>query len=120
MISGKAAALLVAADAALHGPFSEQIVGLAARHSVPAIYDVSSFVRAGGLISYSTNRSELYHQQVYISAASSRARSPPPYRCNSRPLSEIEAGAATIDGIATREVCIATWAGAFRCRPSLR
>jgi putative tryptophan/tyrosine transport system substrate-binding protein len=50
-------ALLVASD-----PFvftrRDQIVGLAARHSIPAIYFFPEFVRAGGLMSYGTSLSE--------------------------------------------------------------
>jgi putative ABC transport system substrate-binding protein len=39
-----------------------QIVLLAARHAVPAIYSNREYVEAGGLMSYSTNFSEVYHQ----------------------------------------------------------
>jgi putative ABC transport system substrate-binding protein len=39
-----------------------QIVSLAARHAVPAIYSNREYVEAGGLMSYSTNLSEVYHQ----------------------------------------------------------
>ncbi len=38
----------------------EQIVALAARHSVPAIYDLRDFVAAGGLMSYGASLSEAY------------------------------------------------------------
>jgi putative ABC transport system substrate-binding protein len=34
----------------------EQIISLAARHDLPAIYPVRQFVDAGGLMSYSPNR----------------------------------------------------------------
>jgi putative tryptophan/tyrosine transport system substrate-binding protein len=38
------------------------IVTLAARHRLPAVYAIRAFVGAGGLISYTTNRSEMYRQ----------------------------------------------------------
>jgi putative ABC transport system substrate-binding protein len=57
----QAGALVVGAD-----PFfntrCEQLVSLAARHAVPAIYQVREFVAAGGLISYGASVSVLYRQ----------------------------------------------------------
>src|SRR5262245_25467011 len=54
-------ALMVASD-----PFflssREQIVDLAARHSIPSIYQFRAFVEAGGLISYGTNLADAYRQ----------------------------------------------------------
>jgi putative ABC transport system substrate-binding protein len=53
--------LLVAAD-----PFfntrREQLIELAARHAVPAIYEFREFPAAGGLMSYGTNLADAYHQ----------------------------------------------------------
>jgi putative ABC transport system substrate-binding protein len=57
----RADALVVAAD-----PFfssrSDQIVALAARHALPAIYSLREFAVAGGLISYATSLAEAYRQ----------------------------------------------------------
>ena len=55
-------ALLVVGDPFIHAR-REQIVALAARFAIPAIYDRRDFVAAGGLMSYGTNFSELYRQQ---------------------------------------------------------
>jgi putative ABC transport system substrate-binding protein len=57
----KVGALLQAAD-----PFfnivRDQIVSLAARHAIPAIYEQRAFVAAGGLMSYGTNLADAYRQ----------------------------------------------------------
>jgi len=57
----EARALLVGAD-----PFvanrPEQLVALAAHHSVPAIYDGRQFAALGGLISYGTSLPAVYRQ----------------------------------------------------------
>jgi putative tryptophan/tyrosine transport system substrate-binding protein len=59
LLQARADALLVAPD-----PFlvrqAGQIIALAARHSVPALYPNSISARAGGLISYASNSDHLY------------------------------------------------------------
>src|SRR5262249_15426652 len=40
----------------------EQIVALAARHAVPAIYSFRTFAESGGLMTYSTSLVEVYRQ----------------------------------------------------------
>jgi len=45
----------------------EQLVALAARHSIPAIYTVRDWAAAGGLISYGSSLSDGWHQVgVYV------------------------------------------------------
>lgn len=56
------AALLVVADPAFYA-LREQIVTLAQRHRVPAIYPRRDFVVAGGLMSYGPDVSDVYRQQ---------------------------------------------------------
>ena len=55
----QAGALLVCADAFFFSR-REQLVGLASRYAVPAIYAARMFVAAGGLISYGTDRDALF------------------------------------------------------------
>jgi putative ABC transport system substrate-binding protein len=54
-------ALLVGADPYFH-TMSKQIVALATRHAIPAIYEWREFAEAGGLMSYGTNLSDAYRQ----------------------------------------------------------
>jgi putative tryptophan/tyrosine transport system substrate-binding protein len=54
-------ALMVSADA-LFVSRRDQLVALAARHSMPAIYDLRDFVSAGGLMSYGTSFADAYRQ----------------------------------------------------------
>jgi len=54
-------ALLIDADT-LFVSRRDQLVALAARHSMPAIYDLREFVAAGGLMSYGTSLTDGYRQ----------------------------------------------------------
>jgi putative ABC transport system substrate-binding protein len=57
----RAGALAVNIDPFLYRA-QDQIISLAARDGLPAIYPVRQFVDAGGLISYSPNRLVSWHQ----------------------------------------------------------
>jgi len=61
MAQAKVDALLVAADAFFNAR-REQIVLLASRLAIPAIYEQRSFAAAGGLMSYGTNLADGYRQ----------------------------------------------------------
>jgi putative tryptophan/tyrosine transport system substrate-binding protein len=55
---------------ALFTGLREQIVGLAARHTIPAMYAFRQFAESGGLMSYSTNLIEVYRQVgIYVGRA---------------------------------------------------
>ena len=61
LIELRAGALIVSVDAFLFSQ-RDQIVALAARHAVPAIYGVREFAAAGGLMSYGLDLADLYRQ----------------------------------------------------------
>jgi putative ABC transport system substrate-binding protein len=66
LVQRRAGALVVAADIFFNAR-REQIVALAARHALPAIYELREFAAAGGLMSYGTNVLEAYYQNgVYV------------------------------------------------------
>ena len=59
--SRKAGALLVGSSS-LFTSRRDRIVGLAAQYRMPAAYEWSEFVRAGGLMSYGSRLSDVYRQ----------------------------------------------------------
>jgi len=66
LVQRKASGLLMSADTFFQVQ-REQLVALASRHAVPTMYEWREFVTAGGLVSYSTARSDAYYQcGVYI------------------------------------------------------
>jgi putative tryptophan/tyrosine transport system substrate-binding protein len=66
LVELRAGALLVGSDPFLAGRL-EQMVALAAHHSVPAIYARHEFVTAGGLMSYDVDFPDAYRQSgVYV------------------------------------------------------
>ena len=61
LVQRQAGGLVVGTDA-LFGSWHEQLVALASRNAVPAIYWRREFAAAGGLISYGTSFSPVYRQ----------------------------------------------------------
>jgi ABC-type uncharacterized transport system substrate-binding protein len=61
LVELQARALLVGADPFFNSR-REQLVGLAARHAVPAIYEWREFATSGGLISYGPSLTSIYRQ----------------------------------------------------------
>jgi len=61
LVQLKAGALVVGADAFFNSR-REQLVALASRHQVPAIYEWREFPASGGLISYGTSIAAVYRQ----------------------------------------------------------
>jgi putative tryptophan/tyrosine transport system substrate-binding protein len=54
----------------------DQLIALAARHRVPAMYEWRDFVEAGGLMSYSTSRTEAWHQVGFYAGRVLQGTSP--------------------------------------------
>jgi putative ABC transport system substrate-binding protein len=66
LVQRGAGALLMSADLFFQVQ-REQLVALATRHSLPVMYEWPEFVRAGGLISYSTFRTDAFLQSgIYV------------------------------------------------------
>jgi putative tryptophan/tyrosine transport system substrate-binding protein len=61
LVQRQASGLIVASDAFLLGR-RDEIVALAARHAVPAIYFLREFAAAGGLMSYGASITDAYRQ----------------------------------------------------------
>ena len=61
LVRKHADAIVVAADPAFNDG-RDQLVTLAARHAVPAVYEWREFVEAGGLMSYGANLKDTYRQ----------------------------------------------------------
>jgi putative ABC transport system substrate-binding protein len=59
MVEVRAGALLVGADPVKFNQRA-RLVALAARHAIPAIYELREYAEAGGLMSYGTNLSNIY------------------------------------------------------------
>ena len=61
LVQARTGALLVGGDVFFNSRI-EHIVGLAARHAIPTMYQLPEFVVAGGLISYGTSLIEEYRE----------------------------------------------------------
>jgi putative ABC transport system substrate-binding protein len=66
-IAEQGAGALLVAQNPFFGSRREQLVGLAARHKLPAIYVEREFAKLGGLLSYGTNYTEAFYQAgIYV------------------------------------------------------
>ena len=70
-----AGAMLVSSDPFMNSQ-RDKIIALAARHSIPTIYEQRESALAGGLMSYGTNLSDGYRQVGLYVGGSSRVRNP--------------------------------------------
>jgi putative tryptophan/tyrosine transport system substrate-binding protein len=60
LVQERASAVLIPTEPLFFG-WREQLVALAARHALPAMYDVREFTAAGGLLSYGFSLADTYH-----------------------------------------------------------
>jgi putative ABC transport system substrate-binding protein len=61
LVQQRAGALLISVDATFNSR-RDQLIALAARHGVPAMYYAREFVSSGGLISHGTEITDTYRQ----------------------------------------------------------
>jgi putative tryptophan/tyrosine transport system substrate-binding protein len=76
LVQQHARALMVSPSPYFTWSRRDQIIALAARHAVPAIYPVRRWVAAGGLMSYGTILSDTYHQVGLYAAKILKGASP--------------------------------------------
>jgi putative ABC transport system substrate-binding protein len=62
LVQQKVGGLLLANDAFFYGPARRQLIALAARHAIPAVYFFREFAVDGGLMSYAPSLLQAYHQ----------------------------------------------------------
>ena len=86
VVQGHAGAIVVTAEPFINSR-RQQIVALAARHAVPAIYGIREYATAGGLISYGASLSEAIGRPAFMPEGYSRATSRPTCRSSNRPRS---------------------------------
>jgi putative ABC transport system substrate-binding protein len=61
-----------------------RLTALAARHGIPAIYELREYAEAGGLMSYGPSNVDLWHQVGRYTGRASTANGRPIYRCSCR------------------------------------
>jgi putative ABC transport system substrate-binding protein len=81
LIELRAGRLVVSVDPFLTNQ-RQQIIALAAGHSVPAIYEVREFAIAGGLMSYGSDLADAYRQSGIYAANLLKGAKPAAYPSN--------------------------------------